>query len=708
MSIKNLQSWKLSQSEPFYPISLKCIGSGDECAISTYSHHTINTFIFRNFTEAIKNDRAPHKCYLQPSLYPDSIQDIAVGNSESVVLFDNGQLKYFFSPKKLKAVSYLANVKTICCCKNGFALVKLSDDATKIFIEIHPDAFNANSQIEMHGRQTYDISFDQILPIRSTFRQTSFKIKEFRINNPGDNQFLNKIFPEVFIAEWTKNHEFLFLGIDNSFCSLHLIDGEYVVNPIVVCGTNILDFWCGNNNDHMLLLLDSGIMEILYLNDESNGIAQQNLYFGSEINAYVFHDDFFVYANTFNVTYGSVEFRANTRKFKFNRKTLELAGIAAMTFLPDHHSVLCVSENRQFYTIDTQKKQTAENDNNEWFEVNEKTKSQLVDVKYELIELNESYENLLERQKHHHRMIDIVNMKQNDLKLVGNRNGSDIEKFRFIATCTVTRSPPIQTQNIDLFTNIVNISNSLVYDQNKSFFVSIKLTTVIHANEFDEPNLWHLRCRWLNDRRENEYANIRITAGMLSQPLTVNLHLQQQQLLPYFELDISTMIPHYGSKAAVMINFPVNTEQPNYCDMMQGITLSDEPNLDDALICTLFIPKKISLDVAFRDKLVEDKRSITKSSHINNAKTIYKFYLLEKALAAVHYPLKQVLQVKTNDAEFMNAFKMFVQRAIEAQLSATGEVLDVRVTNDCLKEYCVSDVLIWFLIELIYLYIWRL
>lgn len=685
MSLKNLRSWQIASPQAFYPTNIQCIGSGAERAVSTYSPHTVNTFIFRNFNESIENDRPPHKSYLNASLYPDRIEDVAVGNSETVMLLDSGQLKYFVSPKKLGTVPYLANVKSICCCKNGFALIKTSDDATKFFVEIHPDAFSAKAEI--HGRQTYDISFDQVLPLPSTFRQTQFKIKELQIN-AENNQFLKMIFSVEFMANNRNIDRFLFLAMDNSFCSLHVMGEEHVVTPIVMCGGKIMDFWAGTAGDHILLFLENGAMEILYLNVDSTGISKQNVYFGSEIEAYFMHDDWFVYSSGFDVSYGKIDFVEEKRKFKYNRNTIDLPGVAAMTYLREYHSVLCVSENRQFYIIAIDSKERATGED-EWFEVNEKTKRQLAQVKYELVELNEAYETLLEQQKRQQNVLDIIKLKQADLKATN--NGASDDKCRFIATCSVTRSPPIQQRN-DLFTNIVNLSNSLVYDRTRSFFVNINLTAVIYANQFDVANLWHLRCRWLNDKRENEYANVRLAAGMLSQPLTMLIHMQQQQIFPYFEMDISTTVRN-GGEAATLIQFPIRVEQPDYCSMMDGCVLqqNNDSNETKTLICTVIVPKVISLDELFADKLTGVSKKAKKPLTVSNQKS-YMFYLLGKTLKAIHYPDKQALQLKCDDAEFMNSFKLFVHRSIERKLGALNRKLDVTVSSDALKEYYVSSI----------------
>lgn len=142
MSVKALNGWKLSKSsQPFYPFGIECIDSGSECAILVWAAHSVETLVFRNFKDAIEGNAPVQKSNLLPSLHPETITAVAVGSQESVVLMRSGALRYFKSTRKLLNVDYLSNVKAICCCREGFALIKLDPSGSSIFIEIHPDAF---------------------------------------------------------------------------------------------------------------------------------------------------------------------------------------------------------------------------------------------------------------------------------------------------------------------------------------------------------------------------------------------------------------------------------------------------------------------------------------------------------------------------------------------------------------------------------------
>lgn len=679
MSVKHLRSWKITSNEPFYPINLQCTKSKDTVAVTTYGAHTLNTFLFHNFSDAIKNGKPANKCHLHESLYPERIIDFARVNVENVILLDNGRIKYFKSLKRLLIVDYLIGVKTICRHENGFALIKTSMDGTEFFVEIHPDSFPCN---ESYNRKIYNISFDRIPELQSTWHQNAFKLKELHFDS-SNNRFMALLFPEEFTVNNKATNNFLFLAIDQNFCSLHLSLEDHIVNPIVMCTSKIIDFWIGTSGDHILLMLECGTMEILSFNETSNEIARQNLYFGCEILTFRYSNGVFYYSNGSNVYYGVIEYHKEYEKYIFNRKSIDLPGIVAFDFLSQFQGILCVSENRQFYIISTQ---SNNNENCEWLEIDESIQRKLTNLKYQLVELSDAHDNLLKQQQYQQHMLDVIKLKRNDLKAI--EEGSDELKYRFVATCSVTQSPKIQHHN-DLFTNVISIKNSLVYDRNKSFFINITIATVTYANEFSS-NLWYVHCRWMNDKYENEYANYCLS-DMLSTPILLIIHLQQQRL-PVFHMNISTIIRTGNS--SMEINFPIQVNQPDYCDIMHVVksisnSMPTESHFNE-IVCSVFVPNMISIDELLADKLKPSSEHIKIKQSNDIKQCIYSVYLLNRTLTAVHYPEKEILELRSSDANMVNSFKMHIHRKIDMKLNASNQKLDVHVSADTLKEYCVS------------------
>lgn len=693
MSLERLRQWKIPRTQPFYPLGMEFITYDDDGALTTYAHHTVNTHIFRNFIDAIKDDKSPHKSYLHSSLFPDRIKDVIVGNSESIILLTNGRVMYFTTPKKLMTIEYLNGVQAICCCEKGFALIKLSKDGTEFYLEIHPDSFQGQA-VEIDGRRTYNITFDKIPELESTWHQTRFRIKELQIN-PKENHFLSNIIPEeiLFNARMNANVDrFLFVSMDKSFCSLHVSgDDEHVVNPITQCSANILDFWKGKDCEHIFILQDDGALEILYFDNVNSEMSKQTFYFGAELKAFHFDNDIFYCSTGMEVTFGEFERKEMNDKFSIIRKTYRLPGIVAMTYIPTIKCLLCINENCLFYRIQTQ---TNENEiNSQWIELDYQARKGLSHVKHDIKSLTEAYDNLMDRKHKQQQLIDAMSLKKQDQIAI--KNGNETIKYRFVAKCEVTRTPPIQRHN-DVYENLINVENPLPYDRSKSYFVNITITPVSYANEFDN-DLWYLRCRWLNYKCENEYANNRLTNGMLSKPLTLIIHLQDRNL-PDFELNVTTM-EELSSSSSLHIDFPVRVEQPDYCEMMDiAISTKKVSEIDSekfAIIGTIYVPSTVTMAELISDKLVSIRTVAASSKRPRKQiepSNVFIAFLLGMELTGIHYAEQEKLQLLSNSPELMHAFKKYIYRKLQNITEATGDRLKLKVPIEVLKEYRVRTI----------------
>ncbi|XP_055302793.1 uncharacterized protein LOC129568652 isoform X1 [Sitodiplosis mosellana] len=683
VNVHHLSSWKITSKQPFYPIDITCIGNDDKVrAVTTYAAHTVNTFIFRNFGEDMESNKPAHRSYLHKSFFPEHIIDIAVGTNESAILTNSGHIKYFTSSKNLMTVEYLSGVKSICATRNGFALIKTSFDGTEFFVDFHPGTFQDNEPDE----RGYNISFEKIIELQNTWHQCRFKIKELQFIGPSVNQFLRTIIPNELGAVNENNDSFLFLAIDNSFCSIHIIDEKPVVNPIVMCTTKIVDFWSGKNSDNIILLLESGTLEILYLNSGETTISKWNFYFGSEIQSYHYHEGLFMFSNGLDIEYGLIEFKKEFDVFKLKRKSIALSGIVAMTYLVEFKKILCVSENCHFFLVSIRMEEKIRTSS--WIEIDRNIQKQLSNVKYQLIELSDAFDNLVDEQKEKQRILHVVKLKRNDMEDIENDIGEI--RYRFVAACTVTQNPSIQRHH-ESHLNMIYISNSLVYDRTTSFFVTITICyTVRYANEFNA-NLWSLCCRWLNDKHENVYVNVKLNESQLSQavPLTLVIHLQQKQL-PCFHVNISTAVRAGNS---VHLNFPVRVDQPDYCEMMNvSMSQVDQASIEKdgkSLVCSVLVPKSVPLDEIFAEKLNLESRTKAMTLKCGEQK-MYTINLLKNTLTATYFPESETLRLVTKSADFMCSFKKHLHRKIETKLSSL-EYQDVMVSVEALKQYCSAD-----------------
>lgn len=555
MAVTCLKSWKIESINPFYPLGIQLIGDdANNRAVITHTAHNVNTFIFRNFIADIKNDRPAHKSYLHKSFFPERIKEILVGTNESAILFENGQIKRFTSTKTLMTVHHLSGVKTICATRNGFVLIKTTVDGTKFFVEFHPDSFGDDGE---QKRKKFNISFEKVVELQNTWHQSNFKIKELFVNQ--SNALLKALANDMGSLD-----SILFLSIDNNFCYLIVDEDSCIVNMMITCPAKIVDFWSLSDGNSIVLLLESGTLEILYSSSEQSDISKKNIHCGTDIQAYHHHGNIFFFSN--NAYVECIMFEKETDEFKLTRQCFSLPGIVALTYLPEIQLILCISENNRFYSIALpDKKQYVE----QWIEINSDMQTHISNLKSELIELTDAYEALLDQRQQQQRIQNVIKIKRNDER-------AEISN-RFVGYCSVTQTPPIQQQVSD--ESFIYISNSLVYDRVSSFFVCISIPyTTKYANEFDA-DLWRLCCMWLNDKHEQAYANIKLKKDQLSaqSPLTLIIHLKQKHL-SNFHINM-TVVSNCSS--LVQINFPVNVKQPNYFEMINVCKVAE---MDSAII----------------------------------------------------------------------------------------------------------------------------
>lgn len=688
MAVTSLKSWKIDSTHPFYPLGIHLIGNdANNRAVITHSAHNVNTFIFRNFVDNIKNDRPALKSYLHKTFFPERIKEILVGANESAILFENGRIKCFTSPKSLTTVEYLSCVKSICASLNGFVLIKTAVDGTEFFVEFHPDSFGENGEQQ---RKTFNISLDKVTELQITWHENYFKIKELSI---GRTSLLRTVLADVTGTANGNRDLILFLSIDNNFCYLIIEENACIVNMVTICPVKIVDFWSSSDGDSIIILLESGTLEILHGCSGQSGVSKKAVHCGNDVQSYHFFDDKFFFSN--NAYVECITFEKNADEITQTRQCFSLPGIVALTYLPEMQLILCTSENCCFYTIRLQdKKHCVE----QWIEINGDMQTHISNLKCDLIELTDAYDTLLNQQQQQQQIQSVIKLKQNDER-------TEVS-HRFVGHCSVTQTPPIQQPPSD--ESVIYLSNSMAYDRTSSFFVSISIAyTTKYANEFDA-DLWKLFCKWTNDKHEQVYANIKLKKGQLTteSPLTLIIHLNQKHL-PSFDINLSAV---GNGSSLVQINFPVKVKQPNYFEM---VNISKAAEIDSAninanetsLICTVpvlsstsmneilgklilesileFYSHLKSLDLFFPDKLKCKNRSKAMPL-ISDGDNVFVANLMGRELTIVYSPGNKTVQLITKDADLMN----LIMKHFHGKNSIGSA--DVKVSADAIKEYNVS------------------
>lgn len=669
MEAKTLKSWKIQSPNHFYPISIQSIGYDTEYAISVYALHTVNTFIFRNFKDAILNDKSPHKCYLHPSLYPECIIDVVVGGSETIVLTKCGKLKYFKSPKKLVNVDYLQNVKAICHCQDGFALIKMNENINDFSIENHPDSFH--DDIADNDRKIFHLNFESNI---SCWSQSAFKIKEIYFPKHVENKLITLLLAN---NNAKQSDYILFFSMDRDlFVKIspeHADNGddyndECITVSIAVCTSEIENFWSINNGNVIAILLKSSILQLIFLNEEETAIKNDFIYLGKEVNAYEFINDSFVYSNGCEIEMIDLML-LETNTLKLQRSKLSLSGIVAFTFVKEFSLLLSISENGNFYGIFLNQIKIDKKMLNKFNEIDETINYDMKKMKIKLLELTDAYNQTIAKRIQNEDTIKVIELKQQQQQMNQRPN------FNFHAKCILSKTP-LTISNI----KFISIKNNLLYDRHSSKFAHIILTTAIYANQFNA-NRWNLSIKWQNQSNQTKSINLKLPATILSSTFGILLHFDCDYL-DKLQIDINTLIKNVDQ--TLLISFPVQITY-DYKNLFTIQSIESTPMLmsesEYKFYSLISLPKKFCFN-----EMIFDNANQNKNIETNNKHNVLMIEFFEQNLFIICNDRN--IELKTNHFHVMRYTKTFIYDTLKCSMVANK--LPFRVISNALKEYNVS------------------
>lgn len=680
MKSKRLRSWTIPPDlHSFYPTAMRCVGYGQEYAISIFSAHTIVTLIFPYLSDAIENDKKPLKYYLHKNLQPDVISNIVTCQNESLVLFANGTVKIFKSPKKLEMVRYWSDVKAICSCEYGFAMIKLTDGDRKVVMEFHPDSFTAN---DVTQRRIFDISFDEHSGLESTWRNSRYTISELVVSAALFAFIRNE--PE----KVDDSKRVLFFSVD---CNLFLFqpiddreridDTDHEISHVASFSSNIVHFWLSNSGEAVILELESEAVSILYPKRDENRLECQTLFLAMNIEASIFFNDIFAYSDGRKVEWGKLALNEVSGKFEYSRSDVNLVGISAMAFLESVNGMMCVSENRLFYIIpmDASKEKSIPG---RFIEINESLNRHLNGVRHEIKELTDVYENLRLQLICQQEVYSILKLKESN----------QLEKNYFVAFV----KPVILATHNKTFT--VTLTNSVEQCKTPTFLTNISIFAATYSPEF-QTNMWNVRCRFRMADGSCNHINVKLTKDELIQPFDL-LVQSDEPIASDIQIEINTIVKIGGH--FIYLAFPVKTKilgdlknslkfiSPTSNEWSRGSNMKNSPmivkfdqHITYQLCYTMQFHKPISIE-----KLHEIFNLQTNSRDFQNPHK-WSIALFDKPITLEYEKKNRTLRIKCNDAHVMYFMKMLLYVSVEKN-GGNGFAEVMQLSPSIFQEYCVS------------------
>lgn len=592
LQMETLDGWKLNVNN-FYPVGLQHYGNDKTSVVLIWSSNVLCTQKFRSFTNAIENNLPPDKD--QVANIGHKISQIITNSLETAILTENGQMMYFETRKKLRIVDYVSNVKSICTSKGAFVILHLNVDGN-IEIVLHPDSFPCPP----HQLRSFDVSFDTNY-CQSTWNDAHFNLATLR-PNPERPEFFNALrkCPE---EQYTADDSFIFFSINNTLLSLVVDDtdpDDYRCHAVHTHSSNIRGIHSSKDLNSIYVLLESGVIDVVYSCEILGVIKTTSLYFMYDVGAYDICDDIFVYSDGFQVVIGHIEYSSSARTYRTNQKTISLPGIVAFTTVKACKIVLCLSENRIFHKIPYADEEfvTTEPDSNVMLPVEEflaTAKRTTIDIQ-QLVDYNDRLKSELVAQ---HKMFDALALRYNY------RSDKSALRFPLNAKLKIHRTIPDLPP-----TAIYPIATSI---GSNGCFLQIQIQPHRFGKVFSS-NIWSLsiHCDTPSQTLSKVY---RLIDEDFSEPLDILIALKIRGNIvpPQVNVNLSTSVKI--GQDMICITFPVHTNAIDYTDMIKrsskiphsqiltnhrNINVKGHP-LKQQLTYEINLPKIISLNEILRD-----------------------------------------------------------------------------------------------------------
>lgn len=590
--METLDNWKLNVNN-FYPVGLKHYGNDKTALVMIWSSTLLCTKKFRSFSNAIQYNLAPDKDQVRQ--ISDTISQIITNTLETAILTESEKLMYFETHKTLRNVDYLGKVKAICTSKEAFVILQLTDEDS-IQILLHPDSFPCTTK----QLRIFDVSFDRSC-CQTTWNDANFKIAALQAD-PQRPEFFNAL-RKCPSEQYSAGDFFIFFSINNTLLSLVIDADDHRYHLVHTHASNVRGIHSSRDLNSIFVVLESGVIEVIYLCEILGVIKTSPLYFMHDVGAYDICDNIFVYSDGFQVIVGYIEYSSETRAYKTNQKTVPLPGIVAFTTVKASKTILCLSENRIFYKIsysndefvDVKPSSNTMIPLDDFLDTTRKTSNGIQD-------LVDSYDRLKTELNTQHKMFDALALRYN------HKNEKSPLRFPLKAKLKIHRTIP------DLPATAIYPSTPMKLSKNVCF-LQIELQPYRFGKIF-AANIWCLtvHCQTSSKTLSQVY---RLIDEDFAEPLNIliALEIEAHILPPQVKIELCTCVTIGADE--ICISIPVHTDTIDYKDMIKisskmphfPISTSHRNHNDNnqrtfqqrPLMFRINLPKSISLNAVLGD-----------------------------------------------------------------------------------------------------------
>jgi hypothetical protein len=361
--MKHLKEWSLENANNFYAFGMHNIGNSTvKAVIVLYGHTQLITISIKNINSGEIDRIKIDKQFCIP--IKSTITSITDDSLYTLCQDDNGQLLYFETVKSIAYIHRLKNIKAICATQpSGFCVIASGACNTLslvVYTETDLKKIESNTTANV---KSFDLSWDPDNTICPTRSQETYNL--LHVSLKKDNR---QLIAKLINRTPSKDIRELFLySIDANLNCLKYNAADhtdYEIIALKIFSSHVKQMWFSEKLDALIVLLVSGVLEILWLDKAMDMLRQKQIFFANDvIAAELIEGDIFVYIDGDSFYQVNLFYNSDlSDDIQHTTKQTEWMGGVAFTYVRSISTCFCVTENNLFYAIKIRKDTDSEQD----------------------------------------------------------------------------------------------------------------------------------------------------------------------------------------------------------------------------------------------------------------------------------------------------------------------------------------------------------
>lgn len=321
-----------------YALGMHYVENDKKSVILIIGYDIILTYVIRNIRDhpSISQIKLDKMCSIK---LEEEITNIVMSPSLTFALTVEGDIYYFETYKRLTKIHSIQNIVTAIPYKDGIAAISVNSKEVLLKIYSHDCLTD-----EYCSPLILDLSVES-LGCRSN---EEIFIKSLVIDDQNKTYFQNLLQCE----QLNTKTDFFLIGIDNQLLKIGF--DEDAIFPIKYFPCKISKFWYSKKLNVLIVLLKSGVIEIIYSSDSPPYISTQDLYLGTRnklICDYLENEDIMIYSDWHRFNQARLTYSTEEKRCKLHNQSFDIKGTIQYVFVQSINKLLIISENNKFYFV---------------------------------------------------------------------------------------------------------------------------------------------------------------------------------------------------------------------------------------------------------------------------------------------------------------------------------------------------------------------